>query len=125
MLLGMEKTHMFARQPAFVTIDDLTQLAGALHSGLSLLSTYRHPLGVRKGVSKMRNERESMTVKAQGRMYFLDIKQTKEGSLFLVITESRSRKEDGGRERSSILVFDDSAQSFAQAVSDMTAKLKK
>ena len=65
MLLGMEKTHVFGPQPAFVTIDDLTQLAGALHSGLSLLSTYRHPLGVRKGVSKMRRSAGQSSVSRQ------------------------------------------------------------
>ena len=117
-------TQMIDLPPAYITIDDLTHLADELHSGLSRLSKYKHPLGVRKGVRNLQNEKESMTVKAQGRMYFLDIKETKDGSPYLVITESRSMKDGGGRERSSILVFDDSAESFAQAVSQMTAKLK-
>ena len=111
-----------ARQ-IFTTIDDLILLARELLIGLSTLGEYKYPLGVRKGVRKLKNERESMTIKAIGRMYFLDLKETKDGNPFLVITESRSQKEGETRERSSILVFKENAQEFAEAVSSMVAKI--
>lgn len=108
------------RKP-FITIDDLTRLAGELQSGLSKLGEYKHPLGVRKGVRNMQSERESMTIKAIGRMYFMDIKETKDGNPYLVITESRSKKEGEGRERSSIVVFPENAKEFAEAVVNMVS----
>lgn len=107
----------------FTTIDDLIQLARELQLGLSKLGEYKYPLGVRKGVRILKNERESMTIKSIGRMYFLDLKETKDGNPFLVITESRSQKEGEGRERSSILVFKENAQEFAEAVTSMVAKI--
>jgi hypothetical protein len=110
------------RQP-FITIDDLTRLAEELNNGLNRLSEYKHPLGVRKGVRNMKNERESMTIKAIGRMYFLDQKETKDGSPYLVITESRSKKEGEGRERSSIVIFQENAKEFAEAVASMLSKI--
>jgi hypothetical protein len=108
------------RQP-FITIDDLTRLAGELHSGLCKLGEFKHPLGVRKGVRNMQSERESMTIKAIGRIYFLDIKETKDGNPYLVITESRSKKEGEGRERSSIVVFPENAKEFSEAVANMVS----
>src|SRR3990172_6169847 len=94
----------------FTTIDDLILLVKELHNGLCELSEYKYPLGVRRGVRKLNNERESITIKAIGRMYFLDLKETRDGNPFLVITESRSQKEGETRERSSILVFKENAQ---------------
>jgi len=108
---------------AFTTIDDLIYLARELNTGLNLLGTYKYPLGVRKGVRRLKSERESVTIKAIGRMYFLDLKETKDGNPFLVITESRSQKEGEARERSSILVFKENAQEFAEAVTSMVAKI--
>ena len=71
----------------------------------------------------MRSERESMTIKATGRTYFLDLKETKDGNPFLVITESRSKGEGSERERSSIVIFQENAQEFAEAVSKITTSL--
>jgi hypothetical protein len=110
------------RQP-FITIDELTRLATELQIGLSKLGEYKYPLDVRKGVRQLHNERESMTVKAPGRMYFLDLKETKEGNLYLVITESRSKKDSEERERSSIVVFKENAKEFADAVASMVSKI--
>ena len=110
-------------RPPFITIDDLICLAGELHLGLNQLGNYKYPLDIRRGVRKLKNERESITIKSIGRMYFLDLKETKDGKPFLVITESRSLKEGEGRERSSILVFKENAQEFAEAVTSMVAKI--
>ena len=107
----------------FITIDDLTRLATELQIGLSKLGEYKYPLDVRKGVRKLRNERESITVKAPGRMYFLDLKETKDGNLYLVITESRSKKDSEERERSSIVVFKENAKEFGDAVVSMVSKI--
>jgi hypothetical protein len=110
---------------AFITIDDLARLAEELQSGLCKLGEYKYPLGVRKGVRKLKNERESLSIKAIGRIYFLDLKETKDGKPFLVVTESRSKKEGEARERSSIVVFQENAKEFADAITDMASKMSE
>jgi hypothetical protein len=110
---------------AFITIDDLARLAEELQSGLCKLGEYKYPLGVRKGVRKLKNERESLSIKAIGRIYFLDLKETKDGKPFLVVTESRSKKEGEARERSSIVVFQENAKEFADAITDMVSKMSE
>lgn len=111
-----------------ITIDDLTQQAEELASGLRRLSGYKHPLGIRrgtsikgKGVSDMADE--SKTVKAGARTYFFDLKETKKGKPYLVITESRFKGEGEDRERNTIVVFPENAEEFVEVVSTMAAKL--
>jgi hypothetical protein len=118
------------REP-FITIDDLQQKAKELAWGLKQLSDYKHPLDIRRGVGKrravraMRAEGDSRQVKAGGgKTYFLDIEQTQEGSPYLKITESRFKGEGKQRERSSLIVFSESADVFLEAVTEMIAKLK-
>jgi hypothetical protein len=115
------------REP-FTTIDDLVNKARELFSGLAELSERTYPLdirrGIRKGVKRMAAKKDhSKTVKAGSKTYFFDIKETKEGKPFLVITESRFKSEGKERERSSIVVFQEKAGEFARAVSAMTKKL--
>ncbi len=114
------------REP-FITIDDILVKAKELVHGLTKLVEYRHPLdirrGVRRGVSKTRAERESVTIKASGRMYFLDVETTSEGKPYLKITESRSMGKDKDRERNTIFVFQENVEEFANAVSEMAAKI--
>jgi hypothetical protein len=117
------------REP-FTTIDDLVHQAEELSSGLRRLSEYRHPLDVRRGVNKgeevtdMKDMGDSATVKAGAKTYFFDLKQTKEGKPFLVITESRFKGEGEERERASITVFPENATEFGQTVSGMIAKIE-
>lgn len=116
------------RKP-FVTIDDLKQKAEELASGLKQLSEYKYPLDIRRGVGKrkgvkgMERETDSRQIKAGSRTYFFDIKETKEGKLYLVITESRFKGEGKQRERSSMMVFPENAQEFLETVTEMIAKL--
>jgi hypothetical protein len=114
-------------QEPFITIDDLVHKAQELFDGLTKLSQYKHPLdirrGVRKGVMKrMNDDKQSKQVKASGRTYFLDIEETKKGSPYLRITESRKGKGEKF-ERNSVNVFPEDAETFAEAVSEMTSKL--
>ena len=67
---------------------------------------------------------ESRTVKAGSKTYFLDVKETKDGKPYLVITESRFKGDSNERERRTIIVFQENAKEFAEAVSEMTDKLK-
>ena len=67
---------------------------------------------------------QSKIVKAGSKTYFFDINRTKEGKLYLVITESRFKGEGEERERSSIFVFQENAQKFASAVSEMVNMLE-
>ena len=114
-------------QEPFITIDDLVEKAQDLFRGLSKLSEYKYPLdvrrGIRKGVEKTMNEdKQSMQIKGSGRTYFFDIEKTKDDKLYLRITESRKGDADKW-ERNNINVFPEDADEFAQAVSEMTAKL--
>ena len=116
------------KRELFITIDDLVEKAQELMAGLKRLSEYKYPLDIRRGIRKevideMAENEESMQVKAGSRTYFFDLKQTKDGKLFLVITESRFKGEGEERERNTIMVFPENAGEFADAVSKMTAKL--
>jgi hypothetical protein len=106
-----------------ITIDDLIPLANQLSKGLNKLGEYKYPLDIRRGVRSMSAERENITIKAIGRTYFLDVKETKDGNPFLIITESRSKGEGNDRERSSILIFQDNLKEFAEAVSNIANKI--
>ena len=117
----------------FVTLDDLTIKAQELVDGLQKLSTYRHPLDVRRGVPKAGEEvseemteekesRDNMQVKGGGRTYFLDMAKTSKNTRYLRITESR-KGEGEEFERSSIYVFPEDAQKFGEAVQEMMARL--
>lgn len=117
------------REP-FTTIDDLVDKAEELATGLRELSETRYPLDIRRGVktgeevNEMTDSGDSITVKAGARTYFLDLKETKDGKPFMVITESRFKGEGKKRERVSMTVFPEQAEEFGQAVSSMTAKLE-
>ena len=71
----------------------------------------------------MTEPNDSKTVKAGSKTYFFDLRETKEGQLFLTITESRFKGEGQDRERSSIVVFPDHAQDFLEATQEMVEKL--
>lgn len=118
----------------FVTIDDVIRLAKDLVARLSRLGEYKHPLAVRKGVAikkverkevkSMQDDQNSTQVRAGSRTYFVDIETAREGGKrYLKITESRFKGEGGKRERTSIIVFPEHVREFAQAVSEMAAKL--
>jgi len=107
------------------TIDDLMATAGKLYKGLIDLSQQKHPLDIRRGVSDMNAERESETVKAQGRTYFLDVESTKEGKPYLRITESHINKQNNESVRNTILVFQEDIHDFTQAFTKMAYKVGK
>ena len=67
--------------------------------------------------------KDSRTIRSGGRTLFLDVEKTKEGKPYLRITESRFKGEGKERERSSIFVFPEDVEEFAQAVSEMRKKL--
>lgn len=111
----------------FVTIDDALARAHDLLSCLKTLSTYKHPLEVRrgKGVIDMaaKEREESRQIRAGSRTYFVDLEHTKEGKRYLRITESRFKGEDQERERQSLVVFPEDAEEFAQAIGELAALL--
>lgn len=71
----------------------------------------------------MAGQNDSKTIKAGSKTYFFDLKETKEGKPYLVITESRFQGEDQDRERASIVVFPDHAQDFLETTQEMVKKL--
>jgi hypothetical protein len=106
-------------------IDDLLVHAGRLYKGLIELSQQRHPLEIRRGVSDMNAERESETVKAKGRTYFLDLENTKDGKPYLRITESHINKRNNESVRNTILVFQEDIHDFTTALTKMAYKVGK
>ena len=62
------------------------------------------------------------TIRAGGKTYFLDIRETKSGDRYLQITESRL-KEGGGRYRSNIVIFKEYFDKFRQVLDEMAEKL--
>jgi hypothetical protein len=119
------------REP-FITIDDCILMAQELAASLDKLSHQKHPLDVRRGVVMkrggevecMRNINENRQIKAGSRTYFVDIEPVQDGSRkYLKITESRMKGEGKDRERNTIIVFPETAQEFANAISEMVAKL--
>lgn len=129
-LMQNNKTSRLENDPdrgPFITIDDLQRLAQELVDGLNRLGDYKRPLDIRRGRKGVKNmieqDKRSETVKAGSKTYFFDIKETREGNPYLVITESRFKGEGGDRERKTIVVFQENASEFADAVSKMTAKL--
>ncbi len=107
-------------------------MAKELFAGLSKLGEYKYPLDVRKGVAlkarkevgSMSDAEESRTIKAGAKTYFFDIKESKEGKPYRVITESRFKGEGKDRERVSMVVFPEHAQAFLETVQEMVGKFR-
>ena len=64
-------------------------------------------------------------LKTSAKTYFFDIRETRDGNPFLVITESRLKGKEKKPERSSIIIFQDNAQEFSEMVSRMTAEINR
>jgi hypothetical protein len=115
-----EKQNPTSMTEGYTTIDDLKEQAEALVKGLTRLAGYKHPLSVRRGVARVGEEvdevSESEQLKAGAKTYFFDIAKTKEGKQYLKITESRFKGEGKERERSTVIVFPEQAQEFAEKV---------
>jgi hypothetical protein len=119
-------------QKSFITIDDLAQMAEQLLDGITRLSSYKHPLSVRKGdsftkeVIEMTEEnRDSMTLKARSKTYFFDVRKTKDGKPYLGITESHLKKDTKESQRSTIFIFPEDAPTFKQAFDEMIVRLSE
>jgi hypothetical protein len=69
------------------------------------------------------SEQTSQIVKAGANTYFMDLKETRDGKPYLMITESRFKGEGKERRRTSIAVFEDHARDFLQALQEMVSLL--
>jgi len=109
---------------SLVTIDELQDIARALVRGLSKLGEYKYPLAIRKGVRIMvEREKPIDVVKAGAITYFFDVKETKAGKPYLLITESRFKGEGEDRERKSIVIFQESVPDFANMVTEVASRI--
>jgi len=123
--------HNLEEEPKkFITIDDLQRQAQELLRGLQILGEYRHPLEVRKGRGKEVNdmtenpEGNSRMLKAGKKTYFFDIKETKEGKPYLLITESWFKDDQNSEpDRNNIIVFPEQAKDFALNAAAMLDKI--
>ena len=64
------------------------------------------------------------TVKAGSTTYFFDVKETKSGKPYLVITESRFKGEGSERQRSSVVVFPEQIKEFSTAIQEMAREIE-
>ena len=71
----------------------------------------------------MSENNTSKTIKAGSTTYFFDIKETKGGKPYLVITESRFKGEGSKRQRSSIVVFPEQVKEFNSALNEIASEL--
>jgi hypothetical protein len=62
----------------------------------------------------MRQRLFTEQVKARGRTYFFDVRETKGGGRYLVISESR--RTEAGHERNRVVVFPDQVGEFEEAL---------
>lgn len=111
------------QRPRFATIDDMLDLARKLVDGLNVLGERKYPLDVRRGVRNMEREKKSEMLKAASKTYFFDIKETREGKPYLIITESRLKGEGEKPERSSVMVFQENIEEFAGIVTKMAGRV--
>ena|SRR5579859_4598584 len=128
-------------RPDFITIDDAIQKAEAVVSDLKKLGERKYPLDVRKAsrntnrnesgkevkrmVGGYKSNRDSIQVRDGKRTYFIDVEKTAEGKPYLRITESRFKGEGSERERSSIVIFQEKAEEFAEAVAKQSEKVNQ
>ena len=88
-----------------------------------MLGERKYPLDVRRGVRNMEREKKSEMLKASAKTYFFDIKETREGKPYLIITESRLKGEGEKPERSSVMVFQENIEEFAGIVTKMAERV--
>jgi len=65
----------------------------------------------------------SKIVKAGSTTYFFDVKATKDGKPFLVITESRFKGKGSERQRSSVVVFPEQVKEFTSVLQEIASVL--
>ena len=71
----------------------------------------------------MPDSNSSRTVKAGSTTYFFDVKETKSGKPYIVITESHFKGEGSERRRSSVVVFPEQIKEFVSAVTEVAREL--
>ena len=114
----------------FITIDDLYQQAQNLVENIQIIGEYKHPFEVRRGSGKEvtdmveKGKGNSRMLKAGKKTYFFDIKKTKEGKPYLLITESWFKDDEGKQpDRNNIVVFPEQARDFALVLVAMLDKI--
>ena len=73
----------------------------------------------------MKEQSDSIQVRAGSRTYFVDIGTTADGTRYLKITESRYKGENTQRERASIIVFPEHAEDVVQAITEQVNRLHR
>lgn len=119
----IDKKDLHKDRPA--TITELLELAGKLYKDLIYLSKQEDPAALLEGVIKMPDEKDSVTLKASGRTYFMDVGKTKTGTPYLKLTESRIDIQTQKPVRNTIVIFEEQIKDFYLAFSRLVVKLKK
>lgn len=72
----------------------------------------------------MADKNKTQIIRAGSRTYFLDVRQTKDGRNYLVITESRFMGEGKERERQRVIVFPEHAHEFLEELTSLVWRLQ-
>lgn len=72
----------------------------------------------------MADKTRTKIIRAGSRTYFFDVRQTREGKDYLVITESRFKGEGQDHERHSIRVFPEQSAEFLEELTSAIWSLK-
>jgi hypothetical protein len=67
----------------------------------------------------------SNPVRAGKRTYFFDVKATKGNDLYVTITESKRRFEDGGYEKHKIFLYKEDFEKFREGLDDVLQKISE
>jgi hypothetical protein len=69
------------------------------------------------------NQNNSRTIKAGAITYFFDIKETRQGGSYLVITMTRFKGEEEERDRVSMPIFPEHTEAFVKILTDMAQSI--
>ena len=118
-------TNSDKRENTPTTLAELVQQSEKLYKGLLLLSENEDPAALLGGTIQIPDEKESVTLRAGGRTYFLDTGKTKNDRGYLKITETHIEGEEKKPIRNSVIVFEDQLPDFYLALSRLIVNLKK
>jgi len=125
--MSPEKTPIIPdkRENFSATLAELVHQSEKLYKGLLQLGENEDPAALLGGSIELPKEKESVTLRAGGRTYFLDTGKTKNDRGYLKITETHVEGEEKKPIRNSVIVFEDQLSEFYLALSRLIVNLKK
>lgn len=64
------------------------------------------------------------TINTKSRSYFFDLKKSGNGDLYFTVSESKKKKDGGGFERGSVMVFADNSAEFFAVLDEIRERME-